>query len=80
MGPRGDLMSEEKITKKMMIEDIVTKYPDTAEIMMESGMHCVGCAVAASETLEDGAKSHGLSDEDIDKMVEKMNEKIKKEE
>ena len=70
-------MSEDKITKKMMIEDIVTKYPSTAEIMMEAGMHCVGCAVAASESLEDGAKSHGLSDEDIDKMVEKMNEKIK---
>ena len=70
----GDTM--EKINKKMMIQDIVEKHPEVADIMVDAGMHCVGCAIAASESLEDGAKSHGLDDEQIDEMVKKMNEKI----
>lgn len=74
----GDVMKE--INKKMMIEDIINKYPEVGEIMTEAGLHCVGCVIAASESLEDGAKAHGLSDEEIDEMVKKMNEKIKKEE
>jgi len=71
-------MAEKKITKNMMIEDIVNKYPEVADVMIESGLHCVGCAIAGSESLEDGARSHGLSDEDVDKMVEKMNEVAEK--
>jgi len=67
-----------KIDKKMMIEEIVEKHPEVSDIMLEAGMHCIGCAVAASESLEDGAKAHGLSDEQVDEMVKKMNEKINK--
>jgi|TARA_Y100000310_G_scaffold275909_1_gene292698 hybrid cluster-associated redox disulfide protein len=63
----------DKITKDMKIADIVEKCPDSAQIMMEQGMHCIGCHVSAVETLEQGAKSHGMSDEDIGTMVEKIN-------
>ncbi len=69
---------EEKITKDMMIGESVQKHPETALVMMKFGLHCVGCHVAAHETIEQGCKGHGLSDEKIDDMIKEMNEVIKK--
>jgi len=69
----------EKIKKDMLIGEVVKRYPDTAMIMMQFGLHCVGCMVAKEETLEEGAKAHGLDDKTIKEMVEKMNDAIKKE-
>ncbi len=65
-----------KITKEMKIQEILDKCPDAAEVMFNYGLHCVGCHVAASESLEDGCKSHGLNDEKIAKMVEEINKLI----
>lgn len=70
--------NEEGITKDMMIGDVVQKYPETALVMMKSGMHCVGCHVAAHETIEQGCKGHGMDDKKVDDMVKEMNEVIKK--
>lgn len=66
-------MSDEKITKDMGIMDIVQKHPDTIEVFMKSGMHCIGCAAAHFETLEQGCEAHGI---DVDKLVEELNKKI----
>ena len=40
------------ITKDMKIGDIIRKNFDIVEILMASGMHCVGCPSAQGETLE----------------------------
>lgn len=66
-----------KITKEMNFNEIIWKYPEAAEILMEKGMHCIGCPMAMQETLEDGARAHGL---DPDKLVEELNKKLKKKE
>jgi hybrid cluster-associated redox disulfide protein len=66
-----------KITRKMTLGEAVTKYPKTAEVMMAYGLHCIGCHVAAWESIEDGARGHGLTDQKIDEMVEEMNKKVK---
>jgi len=63
-----------KITKKMSFSEIMEKFPKAIEIFMEKGMHCIGCPMAMQETLEDGAKAHGL---DVDKLVKELNEKTK---
>lgn len=34
------------ITKDMSIIEIVQKYPDTVEVLMNAGMGCLGCAAA----------------------------------
>ena len=65
--------SESGISKDMSIGDIVAKKPKAAEVMFKSGMHCVGCGMMAYESLEQGCKVHGMSDEDIDKMVDEIN-------
>ena len=54
------------ISKDMLIIDVLEQGdPDKlAEILMESGMHCLHCALAHGETLEEAAAVHGI---DVDK-------------
>jgi len=72
-------MGEKKrmVTKDMTLGEIITEFPETVEVMLRNGLHCVGCHVAAYETLEQGAKAHGMSDKDIEKMLEEMNDIVK---
>ena len=71
-------MENQKITKKMTLGEVVTKFPQAAEVMLKYGLHCIGCHVAAWETVEEGCKAHGIPDKDIDKMVKEMNAIISK--
>ncbi len=64
------------VTKDMNIGDIVFKYPDVAEIMMDYGLHCVGCMANGFDTIEQGAKIHQLSDEEIEEMLMRVNDFI----
>lgn len=68
----------DKITKNMTFGELIQKYPETAEILFAHGMHCIGCHIATTETIEQGAKAHGMSDEDVTAMLKEMNDKIKK--
>ncbi len=67
-----------KITKENTIGEVLEKYPKAAEFLMEKGFHCLGCAMAASETLEEGFKAHGYSDEEVEKVIKEMNELVEK--
>lgn len=53
------------ITMDMKIIDILNENSDNAKILMECGMHCVGCIAARGETLEQAAAVHGIPVEDI---------------
>ncbi|MBW2997689.1 DUF1858 domain-containing protein [Candidatus Woesearchaeota archaeon] len=64
-----------KITKDMAIADIVSEYPETMDVFAKYGMHCVGCAAARFENLEQGCQAHGI---DVDAMVKDMNEAVEK--
>ena len=66
------------ITKETTIGEIVDKHPEAVETLMDFGVHCVGCHVSPFESLEDGFKGHGMSDDDVEKAVIKLNEVIKK--
>lgn len=50
-----------KITKDMTLGEVVQSFPQTVEVMMKYGLHCIGCHVAAWETLEQGATAHGIT-------------------
>ncbi len=67
-----------KLTKDMSFADLLSQHPEAAEVLFEYGLHCIGCQLSPMETIEQGAKAHGLSDSDINKMIEKMNKKIKR--
>jgi len=63
-----------KITKHMRIGDVVEQYPETVDVFLKFGLHCIGCHVAAWETVEQGAMAHGL--QDVDKLVEELNKAV----
>lgn len=63
-------MAERAITKEMPIGDVVKKYPKTIEVFMKHGLHCIGCAVAAFESIEEGATVHGI---DIEALMADLN-------
>ena len=60
------------VTKDMLISKILEQGDENqiAEILMESGMHCLHCMMAHGETLEEACAVHGV---DADKLVEKIN-------
>lgn len=60
-----------KITKEMIIVDILNVDRNLAAILMASGMHCIGCPSAQGESLEEACLVHGL---DVDELVAKLNE------
>lgn len=65
----------DEITKDMIIEQVVRKYPKTIPVFMAHGLHCIGCHIANYETIEQGALGHGMSDitdlmKDLNKTVE----------
>lgn len=67
-----------RIKPNMTIAEIVERYPDTVDILIKYGFHCIGCALASYETIEQGAKAHGLSSKDIKKLLTELNTITKK--
>lgn len=58
------------ITKNMTIGELLRINPNVAPVLMEAGMHCLGCPSAQGETLEEAAMVHGI---DVDELVNKVN-------
>ena len=61
------------ITKDMSIMEVVTNYPDTVPVFMQSGMGCIGCAAAHFENIEQGALAHGI---DVDELITALNDVV----
>lgn len=59
-----------KITKEMMICDILEVQPHLEEIFISHGMNCVGCSGSSLESLEEAASGHGVS---LEKLLEELN-------
>ncbi len=53
------------INKSMSIGEVLRKDIGTARIMMEFGMHCLGCPHATAESLEDACAVHGSNVEEL---------------
>ncbi len=66
------------ITKKTRISEIVEKYPNLVEVMVEDyHFHCIGCFASQFENIEQGAMVHGMTPKEIDDMIKKLNKIIK---
>lgn len=59
-----------KITKDTMIGSLMVTNPEVAPVLMQIGMHCLGCPSAQHETVEEAAMVHGV---DPELLVEKIN-------
>lgn len=59
-----------KITRDMLIGDILRIKPDAAPILMSFGMGCLGCPSSQMESLEQAAAVHGIN---VEAILEKLN-------
>lgn len=59
------------ITKDMNIRKIIEIDDGLADILMDAGMHCLGCAMSHFENLEQACEVHGI---DADALVDALNE------
>ena len=66
---RGKVFSME-INKNMTIGELLEKAPEKAEILLEAGMHCLGCPASQAETIEEACEVHGI---DVEELVKKLN-------
>lgn len=63
----------EKITKDMLIGDIIELDERLMTVLIMAGMHCIGCPASQGESLEEAAWVHGL---DADELVDLLNEQM----
>ncbi|HIU52358.1 MAG TPA: DUF1858 domain-containing protein [Candidatus Merdicola faecigallinarum] len=59
-----------KIEKTMKIGELLETNPDKAEILLNAGMHCLGCPASREETLEEACMVHGIN---VEELVEELN-------
>lgn len=59
-----------KVTKDMIISDVLNMDRGTTPIFLNAGMHCLGCPSASGESIEDACEVHGI---DADKLIEELN-------
>lgn len=64
-----------QVTKKTLIGEALMMDMNIAEILMESGMHCVGCPASQGESIEEACMVHGM---DADSLINKINEYLAK--
>ena len=62
-----------EITKETIIADIMMNAPETQPLFRSIGMHCMGCAMASGENVEQACAAHGVN---ADAFVAKLNEFI----
>ena len=59
---KGELM---EITKDTLIGEMLEYDMGIAYILMQCGMHCVGCPSSIGESLEEACAVHGMDVEDV---------------
>ena len=64
-----------KISKDMIIGDILAQEPDMAGVLMGMGMHCIGCPASQQESIEEAAMVHGF---DPNELVQEVNLYVEK--
>lgn len=57
-------------TKDMTIQKVIELDRGTADILMNAGMHCLGCAMAHGETIEQACAVHSI---DVDTLIADIN-------
>ena len=64
-----------KVTKETLIGEALAMNMGIAEILMDAGMHCVGCPASQGETIEEACMVHGM---DADALLKDINDFLEK--
>lgn len=64
-----------KFNKDMTIGEVLRIDMNAASVLMEIGMHCLGCPASRGETIEEACMVHGA---DPDELIDSLNKAISK--
>ena len=54
-----------QIEKETVISDIMANAPYTVPLFKAIGMHCMGCAMASGENIEQACCAHGVDPDEF---------------
>ncbi len=58
------------ISKDMTFFELMRTYPESVKVLQQHNLGCIGCMGAQNESLEQGARAHGL---DIETLLKDLN-------
>ncbi|HHV42695.1 MAG TPA: DUF1858 domain-containing protein [Clostridiaceae bacterium] len=64
-----------RITKDMLVSDVIALDKNLAGVFFAHGLHCLGCVMAHHESLEQACQVHGI---ETDKLVRDLNTYLEK--
>ena len=65
------------IKRTMKFGEVINKYPETVEILIENGIQCAGCGFAFWESIEQGISGHGKSlGLNLEKILKQLNDAV----
>jgi len=67
------------IKKDSLISEIVQKSPRAVKVLEDYGLTCSTCFFGQFENIEAGAKLHGMTDKEIKRMINEINDVLKEE-
>ena len=77
-------MNQMAISMDMTIDEIFQRFPSKAQklaqLMTNAGLHCVGCQASTFETIEQGMLGHGMSNKDVNSLVNELNQVLESKE
>jgi len=65
-----------KITKDILIEDLVNQFPVAVRILRTKGIICLACGEPVWGTLATVAHENGFSDSEIKAIVDELNTEL----
>lgn len=75
-GHRSPVTGRPVIYRSMNVAEILALLPDSASLLAQYGLSCFSCSANATETLEDGCRTHGFTDEDLTDLITDLNEML----
>ena len=59
-----------ELTRDTLISEVVENCPQAMPAFQAIGMHCMGCALATGENVEEACNAHGV---DVDAFLKQLN-------
>ena len=53
-----------EINKDMTIGELLRVAPEKADILLEAGMHCLGCPASQAETIEEACEEKNIGNDE----------------
>ncbi len=63
------------IDTRMIIDDVMRRYPETVSVFLQFGMDCYGCSMARFESVKDGAAAYHV---DLHLLTQALDEAARK--